>query len=262
MTPSDEVVPIWFSTRRSRLAGYGVYIFITRGLMIDTAFHAVRGDVARLVSERRPRGLVVTHHHEDHAGNIELAAASGVPILAAPMTLGAAATPAPIGLYRRFVWSPMPLLRSPVTPFFADGLELHHTPGHSPDHHVVWDSERETLFAGDLFLAVKVRVARPGENPRALVDSLRRAAALRPKRMFDAHRGEVPSPVTGLLAKAAWLEETIGRIDRAIDYGQSDDAIRGEILGREEWVSYVSRGDLCKLNFVRAVRATRRWPAA
>jgi glyoxylase-like metal-dependent hydrolase (beta-lactamase superfamily II) len=260
MTPRDDVTPIWFSTRRSRIAGYGVYVFLTRDVMIDTAFHAVRRDVARLLNERRPRGVVLTHHHEDHAGNIELAAGRGIPVLAAPMTLHASATHAPIGLYRRFVWSPMPLLRSAIEPFLPEGLELIHTPGHSPDHHVIWDAERAILFAGDLFLAVKVRVARPGENPRSLADSLRRAAALGPKRMFDAHRGEVPNPVTGLRAKAAWLDETIGRIDHAIDAGHSDESIRDQILGREEWVSYVSRGDLCKLNFARAVRASRRAP--
>ena len=254
MNANLDVTPIWFSTRRSRLAGYGVYVFLTRGVMIDTAFHAIRRDVSRLVDERQPRGVVLTHYHEDHAGNLELAAGRGMPILAASMTLDAARTPEPVGVYRRFVWSPMPLLRSPVTPFAASELDLIHTPGHSADHHVVWDAEREVLFAGDLFLAVKVRVARPGEDPRRLVESLRLAAALQPKRMFDAHRGEVGDPVAALLAKAAWLEETIGRIDRRAEEGVTDSVIRDEVLGREELVSYISRGDLCKLNLVRAVR--------
>jgi glyoxylase-like metal-dependent hydrolase (beta-lactamase superfamily II) len=255
-----DVLPIWFSTARSRLAGYGVYVFLARGVMIDTGFHAVRRAVGRLIDERRPGGIVLTHQHEDHAGNIELVARQGFPIMVARDTLIAISTPGPIGAYRRFVWSPMPALRSPVSPFVAEGLALLHTPGHSPDHHVVWDADRETLFAGDLFLAVKVRVARPGEDPRALVGSLRRAAALRPRRMFDAHRGKVPSPVTSLEAKAAWLEETIGEIDRGIAAGRSDEAIRDTVLGREPLVTLVSRGDLSKLNLVHAVRGT--YPAS
>ena len=257
MPHESEVTSIWFSTRRSRLVGYGVHVFITRGAMIDTAFHAVRRELSSLVNERPPRGIILTHHHEDHAGNIEMTAARGVPIAVAPMTMKSVAARAPVGLYRRFVWSPMPVLRSPITPFAPEGFELIHTPGHSPDHHVVWDAEREILFAGDLFLAVKVRVARPGEDPRALVDSLRIAAALRPRRMFDAHRGEIAAPVDALLAKAAWLEETIARIDRRIAQGAPDAVIRDEVLGREDLVSYLSRGDLCKLNLVRAVRGSR-----
>src|SRR5688572_24463457 len=129
MTPRADVVAIRFATSRSRLAGYGVYVFLTRDVMIDTAFHAVRGQVTRLLDERRPRGIILTHHHEDHAGNIELAAARGVPILASPLTLRSTSIPAPIGMYRRFVWSPMPVLRSPVVPLSVDGLELLHTPG-------------------------------------------------------------------------------------------------------------------------------------
>ena len=36
-----------------------------------------------------------------------------------------------------------------------------------------WDAERETVFGGDLFLGVRVRVAHPGEDPRQLARSVR-----------------------------------------------------------------------------------------
>jgi glyoxylase-like metal-dependent hydrolase (beta-lactamase superfamily II) len=147
-------------------------------------------------------------------------------------------------------------LTSTLEPYEPAGLELVATPGHSPDHHVVWDAERGILFAGDLFLGVKVRVARPMEDPRALAASARRAAALRPRVLLDAHRGIVPNAAEALLAKAAWLEETIGAIDERIARGWSDRAITGAVLGREDAVALVSRGDLSRLNFVRAVRAT------
>jgi glyoxylase-like metal-dependent hydrolase (beta-lactamase superfamily II) len=141
-----------------------------------------------------------------------------------------------------------------VEPLESEPLELIPTPGHASDHHVVWDAERETLFAGDLFLGVKVRAAHPGEDPRQLARSVRTAAALRPKRMFDSHRGLVPEPVATLLAKADWLDDTIARIERLITQGWSDRAITRMILGREDAAHYMSRGALSKVNFVRAVR--------
>ena len=152
-------------------------------------------------------------------------------------------------------------LRSAIEPHRPLGLELLATPGHSPDHHVVWDAEREILFAGDLFLGVKVRVARPMEDPRALARSARRAAALRPRVLYDAHRGLVPNGAQALAAKAAWLEETIGTVDEHVARGWSDRAITRVVLGREDVVAVVSRGDLSRLNFVRAVRATAARPA-
>lgn len=257
VTRFGEVIAIHLANARSRLVGYGVYVFVTRNTLIDTGFHAVRRQVGTLLDVHRPAGVLLTHQHEDHAGNVELIAARGIPLHAGAETFAAIRAAAPIGVYRRFVWSPMPPLRSAVTPYVPSGLELVPAPGHSADHHVVWDAERETLFSADLYLSVKVRVARPGEDPRVLARSLRAIAQLRPAIMFDSHRGRIDRPVAMLHAKADWLEQTITRIDRLVDAGQPDRAIRNEVLGREGAVGYVSAGELSRLNFVRTVRASR-----
>jgi glyoxylase-like metal-dependent hydrolase (beta-lactamase superfamily II) len=242
--------------------GYSVFVFLARDQMIDTGFPGARNAVARLLDARRPRGVIVTHQHEDHAGNVELVARRGIPIAMARVTEdGLRAGEAHVGLYRRACWGTMAPLRVACEPHEPAGLELIPTPGHSPDHHVVWDAEHETLFGGDLFLGVKVRVARPMEDPRALARSARRAAALRPRRFLDGHRGVVPNGAEVLRAKADWLEDTIGAIDDRITRGWSDRAITRAVLGREDLAYTVSRGDLSRLNFVRAVRATGAKPA-
>ena len=253
-TRFGDVTAFHLSTIRSRAVGYGVYVFLARDTLIDSGFHAVRHDLAALLDARKPAGVLLTHQHEDHAGNVQLLARRSVPIGAGADTIAAVRDVAPIGIYRRFAWSSMPPLRTAITSYSAPGLALIHTPGHSPDHHIIWDAERSTLFSADLYLGVKVRVARPGEDPRQLIGSLRRAAALRPELMLDSHRGRVERPADMLLAKAAWIEDTVGRIDALIAKGWSDSAIRDEVLGRERLVGSLSFGDLSKLNFVRAVR--------
>lgn len=256
ITRLPDITAVRFSTVRSRLVGYGVYVFLTRGTLIDTAFHAVRREFSQLLAEMRPAGVVLTHQHEDHAGNADLVAGCGTPLGAAPQTFEAIRGVDPIGFYRRFVWSPMPPLRRPVVPYTPDGLEMIHAPGHSADHHVIWDAERRTLFAGDLFLSVKVRVARPGEDPRQLARSLRAIARLEPRRMLDSHKGEIARPTEMLIAKAAWLDEIIGRIDTMHAAGSSEDQILVEVMGGEAGVAYVSGWDLSRRNFVRAVIRT------
>ena len=259
---ANDVELIRLKSWRSAAMGYSVCVFLARDQLIDTGFPGARRTLARLLDERRPRGIVVTHQHEDHAGNVALAAERGVPIAMARSTDAALrAGEADVGLYRRACWGTMAPLRSAIEPHEPVGLELIETPGHSPDHHVVWDAERRILFGGDLFLGVKVRVARPMEDPRALARSARRAAALRPRLLYDAHRGLVPNGADALAAKAAWLEETIGAIDEHIARGWNDRAIVRAVLGREDIVALVSRGDLSRLNFVRAVRATAALPA-
>ena len=92
------------------------------------------------------------------------------------------------------------------------------------------------------------------EDPRRIVQSLRQVAALAPARMFDAHRGEVRTPVRAIMARVAFLEETMGTIERRIADGWSDRAIVREILGGEELVAWLSHGEYARRNVVRAVR--------
>ena len=259
LSTHGDVTRLEMSSRRSRLVGYAVSAHLVRGVLVDTGFPAAAPELARFIAERRPRGILLTHAHEDHAGNVALVARLGLPLGAAPATLDAIRRQERIGFYRRYTWGAMePLEGRQPEPFVDDALTLLATPGHSPDHHAVWDAETGTLFGGDLFLGVRVRIARADENPRALVASLRAAAALRPARLFDAHRGPIRDPVGALTAKADWLDETIAAVERLAAEGLSDAAIRRAVLGREEVTGYFSLGDYSRTNFVRAIRSQLR----
>jgi glyoxylase-like metal-dependent hydrolase (beta-lactamase superfamily II) len=253
-----DVTRLVFESWPSRSMGYGVSAYAVRGALIDTAFHDVRADLGGWLDAHHPDGVILTHYHEDHAGNAELVAGRGYPMWIARETLEHTRSPAAILWYRRWCWGPQPPLRSPVIPFVHAELEVIHTPGHSSDHHVVWDAGRETIFGGDLFLGVKVRVSHPWprEDVRAQIAALRRVIALRPKRFFDAHRGLVPDAVAQLSAKVSWLEATTGVIDALIAKGWSDVAIARRVLGAESWTSYATRFDYSRRNFVGSVRAT------
>ena len=251
-----DVTRYEMSNAASRLAGYSASAFLVRGALIDCGFHAVQPEVVALLEQQRPRGVLITHYHEDHAGNVERVARLGISIGASAATLAKLRSPAPIRLYRRVTWGAAPALRSAVTPFDADDLALLPAPGHSADHHVVWDAAEGTLFGGDLYLGVKVRVAHPGEDPRILARTLREIAALGPARLFDAHRGFVANPAPLLVAKADWTEETIAAIERRIEAGTSDAAIVRELFGGESVPGYLSGGDYSRTNFVKAVRSS------
>ncbi|MDZ7629842.1 MAG: MBL fold metallo-hydrolase [Gemmatimonadaceae bacterium] len=255
-TIEHEGVTQWrFSTRASRLFGYTASAFLRAdGVLVDTGIPAARQVVAALLSAARVRGVMLTHHHEDHAGNVELVAARGIPIWMAAATVPLVTSVDRIRAYRRYTWAPMPPLASPVVPFTSGVLEPMPAPGHCADHHILWDPETRTLFSGDLFLGVAVRVAHHDEDPWALIESLERAAALEPVRMFDAHRGLVPEPAAALRAKAAWTRDLIATITARIAGGDSDARIVTSVLGGESVAGYASGGEYSRRNFVRAVR--------
>jgi glyoxylase-like metal-dependent hydrolase (beta-lactamase superfamily II) len=242
----------------SRAVGLDVSAYVIRGVMIDTGFHRARRELLRAVDELRVRGVVVTHWHEDHAGNAALLASRGMPLLMRRDTESTLRSLPFIRLYRRIVWGYPPALTAALSTFDAEGMERIHTPGHSEDHQVIWDPATRTLFSGDLWLGVRSKVLHAHEDPYLIIESLQRVLALEPARMFDAHRGPVVDPMRAVQAKIDWLGETLGEIERRIAAGATDRVIVRDLLGGEEWAAVVSRGEYARRNLVRAVRRRSR----
>jgi glyoxylase-like metal-dependent hydrolase (beta-lactamase superfamily II) len=239
---------------RGALVGYDVSAYLVGDVLVDTGFPRGGQALVNAVEALRPRGVIVTHWHEDHAGNVPALAARGVPLA---MHAGCEALlrerPA-IRSYRRAVWGHTAPLRSPLVGFDAAPLELVEMPGHSADHLAVWDPERRILASADLFLGVKVRVADVAdEPPRSLVARLRRAAGLEPRLLLDAHRGPVRDAAAQLRAKADWNEAQIGEIERLHGEGVDAAEIVRRLFGGESLVGWVSGLEYSRRGFVRAV---------
>ena len=238
---------------RGAAVGYDVSAYLIDDVLVDTGFPKVRGDFVAIVETLAPRGAVVTHWHEDHAGNVPALAERGVPVLLDPRCEATLREQPEVAQYRSSIWGRTPRLTREVTPFDAGPLQVIATPGHTADHQVVWDPVRRILASGDLFLGVKVRVAHEHEAPRQLVKSLRRIAALEPRLLLDAHRGPVTDAVSLLRAKVVWLEETIGAVETLAATGADEREITRRVLGREDLVGWASFGEYSKRALVRAI---------
>ena len=256
ITRLDDVQRIRMWTRRSAAVGYDVSAYLVRGVLVDTGFRHVAAELARTLEDLRPRGAIVTHWHEDHAGNAAMLA-SRMPMWMSPYTEQKLRERPQVKLYRHVVWGRPKKLLDTLTPIETAPLQLIATPGHSPDHHIVFDPDTRTIFSADLWLGVKVRVMGATENPYQIIESLTKAIALQPKRMLDAHRGPVDRPVAALEAKRAWLQDTVGEIERRLDAGDSERQIVRAVLGGEERTAFVSQGEYARRNLVRTVARYR-----
>lgn len=252
VTRHEDVLRLRLWTRRSAMVGYDVSAYLVRGVLVDTGFRHVRADLQGALDELKPRGIIVTHWHEDHAGNAPTLA-SRFPMWLAPYTETKLRERQRVKLYRHFTWGRPQALHDPVRPLDVSPLQMIATPGHSPDHHVVFDAETGTLFSADLWLGVKVRLIGQTENVSEILASLDRAIALAPRRMFDAHRGPVDDPVAALTAKRDWLRETADTIARRLAAGDDETTILRTVLGGDERTALVSQGEYSRRNLVRAV---------
>lgn len=235
-----------------------VSAFVVRGVLIDSGFPLVAPELAQWVSAHPVHGAALTHYHEDHSGGAAALVQRGIPVWMSPLTQARVAAPAPIHFYRRFSWG-MPTSLPAHEPFaLPDGLEAIATPGHSEDHHALWDAQTGTVFGGDLFISVKVRIAHLAESARDTSASLRRIIARQPQRYFDAHRGLLANPVATLTAKADWIDTTIAHAEQLVAEGLDDSSIARRLLGTDRFGRWYTAGDYTMENWIRGVRRTMR----
>lgn len=143
-------------------------------------------EVERRLAEHHARldRVLVTHAHADHA--------SGAPRLASTYDRAEFAKyPWPEEDARYQVpWRPI------AEGDVIDDLTVLHTPGHSPDHVVLWHEPTRTAFTGDLVVAgssVMIHASRGG-NLVEYMAALERIRALQPSVLLPAHGPRIDNP--------------------------------------------------------------------
>lgn len=204
-----------------------------------------------------PERLLLTHHHEDHAGNAaRIADRYGLVPQAPAASLERLADGYPMPPIQRVVWGRSPRVAAEPLPGrvpLADGtaLEVVPAPGHSDDMVCLLWPDRGVLFAADLFLSRRLTHLRFDEDLGTLMATIERVAALEFDALLCAHRGVVEDAPAALRDKLASLTDLCGRSAalRAEGVGLAEATRR--LLGREDAVSWVSAFGISKRNLVR-----------
>lgn len=236
----------------------GVSAYKIGPLLIDTGLPWTARRVVAWAREVGVERVVLTHHHEDHAGAAAaLAAELGLPVAAPALSLERLARGPRVPLYRHLVWGrPAPVRAEPLGER-VEVLDLNFrvipTPGHAFDHICLYDDDRGWLIGGDLYVHERAKYLRRVEDVGLHLDSLRRIAALEPKLLFCAHAGVIPNAAGALRRKIAFWEDLAGRARGLAERGWSVSRITRELLGAEGVFTYASLGDFSKVNLVRAL---------
>jgi len=256
--PNGPVNSIRMTRRFLGLPIYKVHAFFVDGLLIDTGFALGRDRLLKLFDTLHLDVVVNTHHHEDHTGNnFWIRKKYGLLPLAHPKTFSYLQDPSRwVPWYRRLVWgcphsSETGELDSKIRTRHFDFMVIP-TAGHSDDHICLYEPNEGWLFSGDLFISEQVKYFRRDEDIDSMIDSLKKVAALRPKKMFCSFSGLVDKPLEAINKKIEYLKNLQQKVEELFHQGFSLREIQWRLLGRGDPMGFFTAGDICKRNLINA----------
>ena len=214
--------------------------------------------VCAFAEENPPNLLLLTHHHEDHSGNSGwLKERYGCRVLAPEIGRTLLRDGFPIQFYRRAAWGVPPKVETEPLPAVIEDeagyrFQTIPTPGHADDMVCLYEAERGWLFSADLYVAARVRYARPEDRISLEVASLRRALSLPFQHLFCSHRGRVENGREALAKKLDYLVSLRQQVYELWGQGLPREEIQRRLLGPENGVSLVSGFHFCKANMIEA----------
>jgi glyoxylase-like metal-dependent hydrolase (beta-lactamase superfamily II) len=253
------------------LGRYWTTAYLVGDTLIDSGCAHIAPELMQALGGVPLARIVNTHTHEDHIGaNGPLSGQHPeLEILAHPLALPVLADPRrtqPLHPYRRLVWGwPEPSRGQPL----SDGARIetaHHsfeviyTPGHSPDHLCLYESQQGWLFTGDLFVGGRDRALRADCDIWGVIASLKRVAALPATMLFPGSARVRDNPAQALATKIAYLEalgEKVLELDRQ---GRSVRQIVRALCGGPMLIEFITLGHFTRGWLVRSYLGRSQYP--
>jgi hypothetical protein len=97
-----------------------------------------------------------------------------------------------------------------------------------------------------------MKYLREEENIFSIIDSLKKVAALRPKKMFCSFNGPIDYPMDAIHKKIEYLENLQKGVEEGFRQGLSPREIQRRLLGRGDRMGFITQGQISKRTLIKA----------
>lgn len=228
-------------------------------LLIDTGPSNARAWIKNYFWQPTPRAVLLTHFHEDHSGNAAFFHDRfGAPVYGHPETGRILKTGFSILPYEKIMFGPaepVPVVHMPeFFEFEGRHYQAIETPGHAPGHLCFYVKEEGWLFAGDMYVAEKIKIWRRTENLAQQIRSLELLCTLDFEALWCGHNPQPSGGPALLKKKLAYFRWFYDRAAEAYRKGLSEkEAIRFMKLRERPLVKLLTFNDVSVAHMVRSV---------
>ena len=234
-----------------------VYLYFIDGLLVDTGPSIRKKNLIPVFKSWNINQIVLTHHHEDHAGMASwLAKHTDATIFGHEKTVEIVNEKAHVPWYRNIFSGPRnafdavtypPVIRTANHEFYP--IE---TPGHTADHICLLEPDKGWLFTGDLYITPYPKVFLKEESMTSYIESLKKLQALDYHTVFCGHEGVITNGKQMMKQKLDYLEGIRTEVVRLHQLGFSDRAIIKRLLPEQVRLERLTFGSFSRLNLVRS----------
>jgi glyoxylase-like metal-dependent hydrolase (beta-lactamase superfamily II) len=235
-----------------------VHCYAVADTLVDTGLESQGDSLSAFARSAGVRRALITHHHEDHAGNAQRLSREGVAVLAGAATAALVARDLPITFYQHFLWGKARPARAQV---LGEEVELGGrrallipAPGHCVDQVAFHVPEEGWLFSGDAFLHEHVKLFRRDEDFAATTATLERFLSLDFDVLLCAHRPRLTRGKEAIAEKLRWLRDIEGEVIRLHRQGAGvAEIVRRLPLTPPLPILRLALGDVSTANMVRSI---------
>ncbi len=255
-----EADPVTYVPCRSRFGVTG--FFSVDETLIDCGPSCHHRTFRDFLTENPAKRVLITHSHEDHAGNASLALSRGIIPMAHEKALPILrkGIPSP-ARYRKWMWGKTPPVEAQALPEVVETPHHHFivlpTPGHSADHVCFYEPNQRWLFAGDLFLSRKLMWLGQTEEIDGMIASLARVSDLEIRTLYCAHVGPIEDGSYFLRERLTYILDLRDTVRGLASQGYSVHSIQKRLRMKDRRIRWSTLGERSAVNLIRALIASR-----